>query len=435
VIADGFDQQLDELRTMSSDAGQYLLDFEKQAQQASGISGLKVGYNRVHGYYIEVSKLHSNKVPEHYIRRQTLKAVERYTTPELKEFEQKVLSSKDKSLAYEKQLYQELLDYFSPFISDLQKTAELLCDIDVACNLAAHAVLHNYTRPTLNQDIKIEIIQGRHPVVEHHLHSPFEANDLLMDSSRRLHMITGPNMGGKSTYMRQSALIVLLAKTGGFVPAQKALIGDIDRIFTRIGAGDDLSRGRSTFMVEMSETATILHHASERSLVLMDEIGRGTSTYDGLSLAYACANHLASDNRALCLFATHYFELTELAEQLPGVINVHLSAVEHKHRIVFLHKVKKGAANQSYGIQVAALAGLPDKTLRQAKHYLQQLEQSDKNKNSPQLSLFNQDDKPSEKTTPAYLDLLSTLNPDELTPKQALEALYTVIELINNSET
>ncbi len=427
VIADGFDAHLDELRTISTDAGQYLLDFETEAQTNTGIKGLKVGYNRVHGYYIEVSKQHSDKVPNHYIRRQTLKAVERYTTPELKAFEQKVLSSKEKALAYEKQLYQELLDYFSPYIKHLQETAELLCDIDVACNLAAHAVLHNYCRPELNQDIKIDIIQGRHPVVEHHLGSPFEANDLAMDATRRMHMITGPNMGGKSTYMRQSALIVLLAKAGSFVPAQKAVIGDIDRIFTRIGAGDDLSRGRSTFMVEMSETATILHHAGERSLVLMDEIGRGTSTYDGLSLAYACANHLANDNRALCLFATHYFELTELADELSGVINVHLTAVEHDNSIVFLHKVKKGAANQSYGIQVAALAGLPDKTLRQAGQYLRQLEQAEKNKHSRQLSLFSQETTPSEKNElPAYVRYLNELQPDELSPKQALDALYKI---------
>jgi len=434
VIADGFDKQLDELRTISTDAGQYLLDFETQAQQSTGIKNLKVGYNRVHGYYIEVSKQHSDEVPEHYIRRQTLKAVERYTTPELKEFEQKVLSSKEKALAYEKQLYQELLDYFSPFIADLQETADYLCDIDVACNLAAHAVLHGFTRPHLNQDIKIEIIQGRHPVVEHHLDSPFEANDLAMDNNRRMHMITGPNMGGKSTYMRQSALIVLLAKAGSYVPAQKAIIGDIDRIFTRIGAGDDLSRGRSTFMVEMSETATILHHAGKNSLVLMDEIGRGTSTYDGLSLAYACANHLANDNQALCLFATHYFELTELANQLSGVINVHLTAVEHKHRIVFLHKVKKGAANQSYGIQVAALAGLPDKTLEQAKRYLKQLELAESKNQSKQMGLFDQQAQPNTKPEQpsACENYLRELNPDDLTPKQALDVLYKVIEIINN---
>jgi len=432
VIADGYDEKLDELRTISTDAGQYLLDFETQAQQSTDIKGLKVGYNRVHGYYIEVSKLHSDKVPEHYIRRQTLKAVERYTTPELKEFEQKVLSSKDKALAYEKQLYDELLDYFSPFISDLQDTADLLCGIDVACNLAAHAVLHNYSRPELNQDIKIEITQGRHPVVEHHLDSPFEANDLAMESNRRMHMITGPNMGGKSTYMRQSALIVLLAKAGSFVPAQKAVIGDIDRIFTRIGAGDDLSRGRSTFMVEMSETATILHHAGKHSLVLMDEIGRGTSTYDGLSLAYACATHLANDNQALCLFATHYFELTELANELAGVINVHLTAVEHNNRIVFLHKVKKGAASQSYGIQVAALAGLPDKTLAQAKRYLTQLEQAETKSQSKQMGLFEQQPQTNPEP-PACEAYLRTLNLDDLTPKQALDTLYKVIDLINTN--
>ncbi len=433
VIADGFDPQLDELRTISSDAGQYLLDFESKAQEKTGIKALKVGYNRVHGYYIEVSKQHSEKVPDHYIRRQTLKAVERYTTPELKEFEQKVLSSKEKALAYEKQLYAELLDYFSPFISDLQETAEILSEIDAACNLASHAVLHHYCRPELNEDINIEIVQGRHPVVEYHLDNPFEANDLAMDNKRRMHMITGPNMGGKSTYMRQSALIVLLAKAGSFVPAQKAVIGDIDRIFTRIGAGDDLSRGRSTFMVEMSETATILHQATRNSLVLMDEIGRGTSTYDGLSLAYACANHLAKENCALCLFATHYFELTELAHELNGVINVHLTAIEHDNRIVFLHKVKKGAASKSYGIQVAALAGLPEKTLQQARHYLKHLEQSEHTQ-SKQMSLFDAAQQAPIKTEPpAYEAYLRQLNPDELSPRQALDKLYEIRAMVNKT--
>src|SRR5690606_14203554 len=320
----------------------------------------KVGYNRVHGYYIEISKIHADKAPEHYIRRQTLKAVERYTTPELKQFEQNVLTSKDKSLSYEKQLNEELLKWFSPHISLLQQTAAMISDLDVAANLAQQASLHQFCRPHLTKEATIEIIQGLHPVVAHHLQTPFTANDLSLNPERHLHIITGPNMGGKSTYMRQSALIVLMAKMGSYVPAKSARVGDIDRIFTRIGAGDDLSRGRSTFMVEMSETATILHHATEKSLVLMDEIGRGTSTYDGLSLAYACAKHLAEENRCLCLFATHYFELTELANQLDGVINVHLNAVEHEQRIVFLHKVKSGAANKSYGIQVAALAGLPE---------------------------------------------------------------------------
>jgi len=436
VIANGYDTQLDDLRAISADAGQYMLDFERQEQQNSGVSGLKVGYNRVHGYYIEISKIHADKAPEHYIRRQTLKAVERYTTPELKQFEQNVLTSKDKSLAYEKQLYEELLKWFSPHISLLQQTAAMISDLDVAANLAQQASLHQFCRPHLTKEATIEIIQGLHPVVAHHLQTPFTANDLSLNPERHLHIITGPNMGGKSTYMRQSALIVLMAKIGSYVPAKSARIGDIDRIFTRIGAGDDLSRGRSTFMVEMSETATILHHATEKSLVLMDEIGRGTSTYDGLSLAYACAKHLAEENRCLCLFATHYFELTELANQLDGVINVHLNAVEHEQRIVFLHKVKSGAANKSYGIQVAALAGLPEKTLRQASAYLAELEYADKAKQPLQMSLFNAPPvKAPEKSLDSELiKQLKAIQPDELTPRQALDTLYDLLLTIKQPD-
>lgn len=425
VIADGYDQQLDELRHISDDAGQYLLDFEAEQQQATGINGLKVSFNRVHGYFIEISKLQIDKVPEHYIRRQTLKAVERYTTPELKQFEQKVLSGKEKSLAFEKQLYQELLAKFNPHLNSLQSCAEAVSRLDCLCNLAERAETQNFCKPELSSEQRIEIKQGRHPVVETIQDTPFVANDLKMHKQRKMLIITGPNMGGKSTYMRQSAIIVLMAYIGSFVPAQAAKIGDIDRIFTRIGAGDDLTRGRSTFMVEMSETAHILHNATDKSLVLMDEIGRGTSTYDGLSLAHACALHLSQQNQSFCLFATHYFEITQLAEQVKGVQNVHLNAVEHDNGIVFLHAVKAGAANKSYGLQVAALAGLPDQALQQAQSYLHQLEQKPNAQTPVQVELFT----PEKPQTSAVDKKLSTINPDNLTPRQALDLLYQLKQI------
>lgn len=426
VIADEYDDTLDELRNISTDAGQYMLNFETEQQKESGISSLKVGYNRVHGYFIEVSKLHTEKVPEHYIRRQTLKAVERYTTPELKQFEQKVLSSKEKSLAYEKELYLNLLKSFSIHISSLQKLAETISELDALCNLAERANTHQFCKPELSSNLVIDIRKGRHPVVETIQDTPFEPNDLILNNEHKMLIITGPNMGGKSTYMRQSAIIVLMASMGSFVPAEKAVIGDVDRIFTRIGAGDDLTRGRSTFMVEMSETATILHNATANSLVLMDEIGRGTSTFDGLSLAHACAVHLAQTNQSFCLFATHYFEITQLADQINTIQNVHLSAVEHKDSIVFLHTVKHGAANKSYGLQVASLAGLPSSTLLNAKSYLKQLEQSDSNKQPVQFSLFNE----TPITESKVETKLKSIDPDDLTAKQALDLVYQLSKLL-----
>ncbi len=425
VIADGFDETLDELRNISTDAGQYMLDFETEQQKLTGISTLKVGYNRVHGYFIEVSKLQSEHVPEHYLRRQTLKGVERYTTPELKQFEQKVLSSKEKSLAHEKALYSELLEGLSPSISSLQVLADAISELDALTNLAERAISHNFCKPKLSNDLIIDIKQGRHPVVETIQETPFEPNDLQLNDKEKMLIITGPNMGGKSTYMRQSAIIVLMASIGSYVPAEHAIIGDIDRIFTRIGAGDDLTRGRSTFMVEMSETATILHNATANSLVLMDEIGRGTSTYDGLSLAHACALHLANVNRSFCLFATHYFEITGLESQLDSVTNVHLNAVEHGDRIVFLHTVKKGAANKSYGLQVAALAGLPSVALKNAKTYLNQLENQGENIKPQQFNLFHEETVQTSKTEKK----LAEINPDELTAKQALDLVYQLKKL------
>jgi len=425
VIADGYDQTLDELRSISTDAGQYMLDFELEQQQQTGISGLKVGYNRVHGYYIEVSKIHSDKVPEHYLRRQTLKSVERYTTPELKGFEEKVLSSKEKALAHEKQLYEELLLKLSADMASLQQCALAISELDALSNLAERAITHQFCQPELTQDLVIDIKQGRHPVVETIQETPFEPNDLALTDDSRMLVITGPNMGGKSTYMRQNAIIVLMACIGSFVPAQSAVIGDIDRIFTRIGAGDDLTRGRSTFMVEMSETATILHNATRHSLVLMDEIGRGTSTYDGLSLAHACAIHLAEQNQSFCLFATHYFEITSLAEQMPAIKNVHLSAVEHEEGIVFLHTVKAGAANKSYGLQVAALAGLPSAALSNARHYLKQLEAQGGDQ-PVQFSLFQE---PAEQIISQVEKKIKSIDPDELTAKQALDLVYQLKKL------
>lgn len=428
VIADGYDATLDELRNISTDAGQYMLDFESEQQKITGIQGLKVGYNRVHGYFIEVSKIQADNVPEHYIRRQTLKAVERYTTPELKQFEQKVLSSKEKSLAHEKELYLHLLIGFSDHIASLQTLADAISELDALTNLAERAITHQFCKPKLSNELIIDIKKGRHPVVETIQDTPFEPNDLQMDEHDKMLIITGPNMGGKSTYMRQSAIIVLLASIGSFVPAEDAVIGDIDRVFTRIGAGDDLTRGRSTFMVEMSETATILHNATQNSLVLMDEIGRGTSTYDGLSLAHACAVHLAQVNQSFCLFATHYFEITTLEQQVPSISNVHLNAVEHDDRIVFLHTVKKGAANKSYGLQVAALAGLPTLALKNAKNYLNQLENQTENKKPIQFSMF-QDEPVIESKAEKKL---SEIDPDELTAKQALDLIYQLKKMLKN---
>ena len=428
VIANGYDAQLDELRRISTDAGQYMLDFEQQQQQESGISGLKVGYNRVHGYYIEVSKTHSDAVPEHYIRRQTLKAVERYTTPELKQFEHKVLSSKEKSLAWEKQLYDRLLDEFKPVIVSLQQTAKATSTLDCYANLADKARLHKLKRPTLCDTPHLNIMQGRHPVVETIQPTPFEPNDLILNQDTRMLIITGPNMGGKSTYMRQTAIITLMACIGSFVPAESAEIGDIDRIFTRIGAGDDLTRGRSTFMVEMSETANILHNATDQSLVLMDEIGRGTSTYDGLSLARASAVHLAQVNRSFTLFATHYFEITQLAEQLDNTVNVHLDAVEHDDSIVFLHSVKPGAASKSYGLQVAALAGIPSQVLTQAKKQLKLLEQGHTDAQPVQIGLFE----PQEPEVSEVEKKLKNLDPNDLTPRQALDLIYQLRSMLKS---
>src|SRR5688572_8831085 len=413
IFADGYDTELDELRTLSTNADQFLIDLEARERAASGIATLKVGYNRVHGYYLEISKGQADKAPTHYTRRQTLTGAERYITEELKQFEDKVLSARERSLARERLLYEHLLDALNERLEPLKRCASALSELDVLSCFAERAQALDWSRPEL--------------VVEPVRSEPFEPNDLVLHEDRRMLVITGPNMGGKSTYMRQNALIVLLAHIGSFVPASRAVLGPIDRILTRIGAGDDLARGQSTFMVEMSETSYILHHATSQSLVLMDEIGRGTSTYDGLALAEACARHLAQSNRAYTLFATHYFELTTLAEPGSGIANVHLDAVEHGDQLVFMHAVKDGPADRSFGLQVAALAGLPKSVVRQARGRLAELEQQGRDAPMPSLAPAALD-APQQfglfAPSSAALEALVSIDPDELTPKQALEALY-----------
>ena len=424
VIADGFDSELDELRAIQSNCGDFLMALEAQERSRTGIANLKVEYNRVHGFYIEVTRAQADKVPDDYRRRQTLKNAERYITPELKTFEDKALSAQERALAREKYLYDKLLDDLAPDIPRLQEIAAAVAELDTLSAFAERAATLDWTRPEFAPEPVIEIDGGRHPVVESQV-DQFIANDTRLQNDRRMLIVTGPNMGGKSTYMRQVALIALLACCGSFVPAQRARLGPLDQIFTRIGAADDLAGGRSTFMVEMTEAAYILHNATGESLVLMDEIGRGTSTFDGLALAWAIARHLAEKNRCLTLFATHYFELTRLAEELNAVANVHLDAVEHKDRIVFLHSVEEGPANQSYGLQVAQLAGVPAPVIRAARRNLQQLEEHGLAA-SPQRDLFAPPAAP-EPEGPATHPLdeqLSAVDPDTLTPREALELIY-----------
>jgi len=438
AIADGYDAELDELRQLSTHADQFLLDMEQRERAATGIPTLKIGYNRVHGYYIEFGKAHDGKAPVHYTRRQTTKNAERYITEELKAFEDKVLSAKERALMRERALYDGVLDALIERLQPLKQAADAIAELDVLTDFAERAEALDWSRPLLADEPGIAIERGRHPVVEAVRDEPFEPNDLRLDAARRMLVITGPNMGGKSTYMRQNALIVLLAHIGSFVPAASATLGPIDRIFTRIGAGDDLARGQSTFMVEMSETANILHNATANSLVLMDEVGRGTSTYDGLSLARAAAVHLATVNRALTLFATHYFELTELAAQFEHIANVHLDAVEYHDakqgdQLVFMHAVKDGPADRSFGLQVAALAGLPKSVITEARLTLADLESgayslsvrksSNPDDAKPQADLFA-------RREPSAADrALAEIDPDALTPREALEVLYRLKSL------
>ena len=431
VIANGYDSQLDELRHLAEHADQFLLDLEQREKQRTGIESLKVRYNRVHGYCIEISKLHSEAVPDDYIRRQTLKAAERYIMPELKAFEDKVLSARERALAREKLLYEELINKLLEPLFELQKTGQHLATIDVVSNLAERARKLNLNRPDFSHQAGLTIHNGRHPVVAAVSEKAFVANPLEINEQRRMLIITGPNMGGKSTYMRQIAIITLLAYAGSFVPADSAILGPVDRIFSRIGASDDLAGGRSTFMVEMEETATILNNATAESLVLMDEIGRGTSTFDGLSLAWACAVELATNIHAYTLFATHYFELTALPDEFDGIDNVHLDALEHGEEIIFMHAIKDGPASQSYGLQVAALAGVPAKVIQQARQQLILLEEKARNAADDrvnQLSLFE----PCETNQPSKVEeALDKLDIDNLSPREALNALYDLQALLS----
>lgn len=446
-IKEGFDHEFDELKKMSVNTSSFLLELEQREKQRTGITTLKVNYNRVHGFYIEVSKGQAEKVPEEYIRRQTLKNAERYITNELKEYEDKILSAREKSLTREKWLYQQLIDELQPQILPLQSMAQAIATLDVLCNFAERASSLNLSAPTLVEDNIIEIKGGRHAVVENNLDQAFIANDLILNNEEKMLVITGPNMGGKSTYMRQNALIALLAHTGSYVPAQSVTLGPIDRIFTRIGASDDLAGGRSTFMVEMTEMAQILRNATQNSLVLVDEIGRGTSTYDGLSLAWACAHDLATKIQSYTLFATHYFEITQISDELDNVKNAHLSATEHNNDIVFLYAIQQGPANQSYGIQVAKLAGLPEKVLNDARQKLQLLELQNNKHHDNQINNDQIDNMQTNLTADMFCDqfalgnnsklnkqqleilkILDSLNADSLTPREALDVVYELIE-------
>lgn len=432
VIASGYSEELDEWRKLADGATEYLDKLESEERERHGIDTLKVGYNNVHGFYIQVSRGQSHLVPPHYVRRQTLKNAERYIIPELKEHEDKVLNSKSKALAVEKQLWEQLFDLLLPHLEQMQNLSSAISQIDVLQNLAERADSLDYCRPNLTKQAGIHIQNGRHPVVEQVMDEPFIANPIELNPSRKMLIITGPNMGGKSTYMRQTALIALMAHIGSYVPAESAQIGSIDRIFTRIGASDDLASGRSTFMVEMTETANILHNATANSLVLMDEIGRGTSTYDGLSLAWASAEWLAKQLGSMTLFATHYFELTELPNQIPHLANVHLDAVEHGDSIAFMHAVQEGAASKSYGLAVAGLAGVPKSVIKNARAKLTQLEQlslnNDKSNQTSAVDIANQ-----LSLIPEPSDVeqaLANIDPDDLTPRQALEELYRLKKLL-----
>ena len=434
VIADGFDAELDELRALQNNHGEFLLQYEAAEKARTGISNLKVEYNSVHGFYIEMSRSQAEAAPAEYRRRQTLKNVERFITPELKAFEDKVLSANERALAREKVLYVQVLEQLLPHIATLQANALAVSSLDVLCCFAERALSLKYVAPEFVSEAGIHIVNGRHPVVEQisvqASGQPFIANDVVLNPYRQLLLITGPNMGGKSTFMRQTALIVLLAHCGSYVPATSAKIGEIDRIMTRIGASDDLAGGRSTFMVEMTETANILHNATDKSLVLLDEIGRGTSTFDGLSLAWAVAKQLLEKNHSYTLFATHYFELTRLVDEFKHAANVHLDAVEHANNIVFMHKVEEGAANQSYGLQVAQLAGIPRPVIAAAKRKLALLEQNQVTQNMlPQTDMFAASAPEVEVELHPVLSTLESLQADDLTPKQALDLVYKLVEL------
>ncbi|MCC5860635.1 MAG: DNA mismatch repair protein MutS [Gammaproteobacteria bacterium] len=435
VIAEGFDEALDELRQLGENADAYLLELEQRERSRSGISTLKVGYNRVHGYYIEISKAAARNAPEDYQRRQTLKGAERFITPELKSFEDRALSARERALAREKLLYEALLDTLNETLASLQQTFTALAEIDLLSTLAERADTLDFRAPRLVDEPRFSYRAGRHPVVEAVLETPFVPNDLALEEARRMLVITGPNMGGKSTYMRQTALIAILAHIGSFVPAEAAVIGPLDRIFTRIGASDDLAGGRSTFMVEMTETANILNNATASSLVIMDEVGRGTSTFDGLSLAWAAARHIGRKLRCFTLFATHYFELTELAAELPACSNVHLDATEHGDRLIFMHAVREGPAKMSYGLQVAALAGVPPAVIAEARRHLARLEAGQ----TPAVGQATETlqgqlplSPPPDEDAQALREALADIEPDGLSPREALDVVYRLKALMND---
>jgi DNA mismatch repair protein MutS len=440
VIADGYDAELDELRDASTNADRFLAGLEARERERSGIQTLKVGYNRVHGFYIEISKAAAKAAPEDYIRRQTLKGAERFVTPELKSFEDRILSARERALKREKWLYEDLLERLGVSLATMQQTVAAVAEVDVLANLAERATTLELTRPELVEPGRLRYRAGRHLGVEAAARHAFVPNDLELDARRRMLIVTGPNMGGKSTYMRQTALIVILSQIGSFVPAESAEIGPVDRIFTRIGAADDVSGGRSTFMVEMNETATILNSATPRSLILLDEIGRGTSTFDGLSLAWAAARHIAREIGALTLFATHYFELTALPDELPATANVHLDATEHKGELVFLHRVKEGPANQSYGLVVAGLAGVPREVIADAKQYLATLElaRARSRAHEPQraLDLGSAPNRRREaRPAPTALETkLAAVDVDALSPRDALDLVYELRELVESRD-
>jgi DNA mismatch repair protein MutS len=440
VIAAGHDAELDELRRIAGNTDEFLLELERRERERSGIGNLKLGFNRVQGFYIEIPRAQAERVPADYLRRQTVKSAERFITPELKGFEDQVLGARERSLAREKELYEALLTQLIAALGGLQATALALAILDALAALAERALGLNWVEPTLVDEPTLQIEGGRHPVVERYSDAPFVPNDLRLDDARRMLIITGPNMGGKSTYMRQTALIAVLAHIGSFVPAARAVLGPIDRIYTRIGAADDLAGGRSTFMVEMTETANILHNASARSLVLMDEIGRGTSTYDGLSLAWAVARDLAVRVRAFTLFATHYFELTALAQEIPACANVHLDATEHGDALIFLHAVREGPANRSFGLAVAQLAGVPRHVIARAREYLQELEAArDGSRHQVAPAAGGRQDElplfaaplaaPVPRESSEVERRLAALNPDELSPREAIQLLYELHRL------
>ena len=435
VLADGFNAELDGLRNTTANASAWLAELEQRERENTGIATLKVGYNRVHGYYLEVSRAAAgDAIPAEYVRRQTLKNAERYITPELKHFEDDALTSQARALQLEKRLYETLLQDLAPAVGELRRAASALAELDVLATFSERAATLGLNPPEFTTEADFRIEQGWHPVVAAASDEPFVPNDMAFSQDTRMLIVTGPNMGGKSTYMRQAALIALLAHTGSYVPAAHAIIGPMDRIFTRIGAADDLAGGRSTFMVEMTETANILHNASEQSLVLLDEIGRGTSTYDGLALAWATARHLAERTRAFSLFATHYFELTALPDELAQCRNVHLAATEHKGKIVFLHTVHPGPASQSYGVQVARLAGVPAQVLSAAQQHLQQLEQQQATGHSAQADLFDQLARiPEPSMADALAQRLAALDIDALSPKEALLLLYELKDLADDT--